>query len=101
MAGLDDVTLGELVRNLVSLETRINAKFADLKTELKDNNNQLSVRFDQLQYVHRDAYAAEKEAMEMRIEVLEERSRWLSRAITGIPFAAAGAAIAAAIVSTL
>jgi uncharacterized protein YhaN len=101
MAGLDDVTLGELARNLTAAETRINGKFADLKAELNQNNRQLSDRFDQLEYVHRDTYRAEASAMEQRIEVLEERSRWVTRALAGIPFAAAGAAIAAAIVSTM
>jgi hypothetical protein len=73
----DEITMGELARRLDGFEKRNEDAFRTL-------NN----RFDTLQFVHRDTYVVEMAAMDERIKVqrgriddIEERNRWLVRAL--------------------
>lgn len=63
-----DITIGELSRTIVAMDARINAQFAAVNH-----------RLDGLQFVHRETFTVEMEALKDRVHELEEAKRWTAR----------------------
>lgn len=66
----DDVTLGEVVRRLDSLEKRMDGNFGNVTRQLEN-----------LQFVHRDTYSVQMAAVVDRLEALEESKAWVARGL--------------------
>jgi hypothetical protein len=66
----DEVTLGELKRNLTDFRTDVDRRFASLENTVRSRDFVLQVQ-----------YNAEKGEINRRLEKIEEGSRWLSRTI--------------------
>lgn len=65
-----DVTLGELARRLSSMEQRIDGKFIDVNR-----------RLDGLAFVGQDVHALAMKTVTDRLDVLEEKWRWMTRTL--------------------
>ena len=64
----DDVSLGELSRNIRAMRFDFDRRFVEMNQKL-----------DGLQYVSRDVYTAQMSALASRIDELEESRKWLAR----------------------
>ena len=64
----EPISLGELSRNLRSLERRISEQFG-----------QINLRLDNLHFVPRDLYEIQVKQINDRVEELEESRRWQVR----------------------
>lgn len=95
------VTLGEIYRNLLALETRINAKFVDLKADVREADDRVNAQLDHLSFVPRGEYDERIKSIEGRLTAQERVLLWVMRAIAGLPFIAAGAAITAVLTGAL
>lgn len=90
--GGEDVTLGEVARNLERLAQQMDSGFS-----------RVDERFNNLAMVHSDVYIADRRAdadrhktLADRVEKLEEQKQWLWRAFGGSLVAAVVGAIVAA-----
>jgi hypothetical protein len=68
----EEVTLGELSRNIKGMEVRVNEKFSEVNH-----------RLDSLQFVPSNVYLIEQEQMKQRLNVLEVRDIWRNRMMVG------------------
>lgn len=91
-----DITLGEVSRSLISLETRINGQFSEVKGQVRELNR----RFDNLQFVNRETYDVQISALTERVGDLEERNKWLTRTLATAFLVALAAPIIVALVVT-
>jgi hypothetical protein len=66
----DDVTLGEIARNL-----------AALRTDMGDRFQQVNQRLDSLEYVPRGEYQLKVEQLSDDIKELQGSKQWMSRAL--------------------
>lgn len=86
----DDVTLGELHRNIVGLTLTMNQRFTETNSRIDAAAGQ---------YLRADVYESDTRQTVKRISDIEERLRWLGRQLAivaiGIPGAAATAWIVA------
>lgn len=69
---MDDPTVGELDRRLEAMSKQMRDGFAQLRGAIESLN-----------YIHRDRYEAEARAVERRIDLIEDRLQWVSRALAG------------------
>lgn len=68
----DDVTLGELSRNITAMRGDFDRRFMEMNS-----------RLDNLQFVSRDTYTAEMNAVKKDVEELKESKQWMSRVLVG------------------
>jgi hypothetical protein len=66
----DEVTLGEVHRNLIAFRQDVDRRFVSLENNMKSRDFVLKVQYD-----------AEKASDRSRLDKIEEGSRWLSRTI--------------------
>ena len=64
----DDVTLGELSRNITAMRGDFDRRFMEV-----------NARLDNLQFVSRDVYTAQMAAVNERVSDLEDSHKWLAR----------------------
>ncbi len=85
----EDVTLGEIARGLVSLEGRMNEKFASMNR-----------RLDSLEYVPRGEHNLLFKVVSDRLRDLEDAKTWMSRAlVASVLFPVLVAAVVAMVVT--
>ncbi len=85
----EDVTLGEIARGLVSLEGRMNEKFASMNR-----------RLDSLEYVPRGEHNLQIKEVSDRLRDLEDAKTWMSRAlVASVLFPVLVAAVVAMVVT--
>lgn len=70
--GLEDVTLGEVYRNVTSL-----------REEIRHGVSSVNARIDRLEFVPKGEYVEARNAFEDRIAKLENARDWLIRAVGG------------------
>lgn len=63
-----EVTIGELSRTLTRMDARMTTQFEAVNR-----------RLDSLQFVNRETYAVQMEAIVDRLEALEDGKRWIAR----------------------
>lgn len=78
----DDVTIGEISRRLTAVEAEMHRGFTQTATQL-----------ERLAFVPREVWTAERRELVNRIEVLEERSKWIVRALAGAMISAVASAL--------
>lgn len=95
-----DMTLGELARNIRSMETRQNQSL--LAMEERVNHQLLAVnrRLDNMQFVNRDLYDSQMKGVIERVEDLEQSNKWLARTLATAFLVAFAAPILVAVVVT-
>ena len=71
-AHAEDVTLGELHRNLVALTVTINQRFAETNARVDAAAGS---------YMRRDVYSADQARIETRLREIEDGLRWFRRQV--------------------
>ena len=66
----DDVTLGELSRNITAMRGDFDRRFMEMNS-----------RLDNLQFVSRDTYSVQMQSVTDRIEDLEDARKWVARTV--------------------
>lgn len=69
---MDEPTLGELQRQFERMERRVDSQFARLDKSLEN-----------MQFVHRDVYATNQNALWKAIDDVKGRLTWITRTVAG------------------
>jgi hypothetical protein len=77
----DDVTLGEIARNVAALRADMGETFVAFRTDMRDGLAGVNRRLDTLEYVPRGEHNVEMREMKARVTDLEEARKWVGRTL--------------------